>query len=218
MLFLQLLVIAIAATIGLAMLRLAREHVGRTPLPEGRRRLAFMLAFLILPPIALGSLIEPATAAGQAGGIAWVPLYIVLLTVLAVLMWIVALIVRLVAPGRSGRLLLVALGGTERDPEEVHVEPPLTAELAESMALVERTNAAFPRGAEFPAQVDRPGFRFAWDSLDAATATLEGHIADDYRLGVGVASAATATARDARSRLDTLRGLAVGRGQAWAGS
>jgi hypothetical protein len=52
--------------------------------------------------------------------------------------------------------------------------------------------------------------------LDGATRSLEGRIADDHRLGLAVARATTATASDARSRLDTLRRLAVDQGQAWA--
>jgi len=76
----------------------------------------------------------------------------------------------------------------------------------------------FPRGREFSEEVDRAGFRTAWDSLQAATARLEGDIADEHRLGRPVASAAMASAADARSRLDTLRSLAAGHGQAWAGA
>jgi hypothetical protein len=74
----------------------------------------------------------------------------------------------------------------------------------------------FPRGAAFPAQIARAGFRDDWDVLDGATRTLEGRIAADHRLGLAVGSGATATARDARSRLDTLRRLAGDQGQAWA--
>lgn len=92
----------------------------------------------------------------------------------------------------------------------------MTAKLAESVALVDRANAVFPRGHDFPLQIDRSSFRFAWDALDAATGTLEGRIADDHRIGLAVASAAVATADDARSRLDTLRSHAISRGQVWA--
>ena len=48
----------------------------------------------------------------------------------------------------------------------------------------------FPRGLAFPGQVDRADFREAWDALDGATRTLEGDIADDRRLGLGIATAA----------------------------
>jgi hypothetical protein len=87
----------------------------------------------------------------------------------------------------------------------------VTAKLAQGMALVDRTNAVFPRGLEFPGQVDRADFHSAWDALDAATGTLEGTIAADRRLGLGVAQAAAATALDARSRLETLRRIALSR-------
>ena len=74
----------------------------------------------------------------------------------------------------------------------------------------------FPRGHDFPLQIERSGFRFAWDALDAATGKLEARIADDHRIGLAVASSAVATAVDARSRLDTLRRLAGDGGPAWA--
>jgi soluble lytic murein transglycosylase-like protein len=95
-------------------------------------------------------------------------------------------------------------------------DQPLTAPLAESQSFVDVANAVFPRGPKFPAQVDRPDFRAAWDALDAATRTLEGRIADDEGRGLGVASSATASAEDARGRLETLRTLASDGGQAWA--
>jgi hypothetical protein len=145
-----------------------------------------------------------------------VPLYGVMLGGLTVLMWIAALVVGRVA-GRTRRLLL-ALVGNEGDADVIPVDPPITARLAESVAFVDHANAVFPRGLEFPHQVDRPGFRADWTTLDAATRTLEGVISNDFRIGLGVASAATATAADARSRLNTLRGLAVAHGQAWVGA
>jgi hypothetical protein len=114
--------------------------------------------------------------------------------------------------------LLLALVGSEGDLDDAPFNPPTTAKLAEILALVDRANAIFPRGPEFPVQINREGFRFAWDALDSATGTLEGQIADDYRLGLGVARAAEATAEDARSRLDSLRRFAVVNGQAWAGT
>ena len=43
-----------------------------------------------------------------------------------------------------------------------------------------------------------------------------GRILDDRGLGLAVASGATAIATDARSRLDTLRRLALDNGQVWA--
>jgi len=112
--------------------------------------------------------------------------------------------------------MLLALVGREADLDDLPFDPPVTARLAESVALVNRANLVFPRGPEFPAQIERSGFRASWDSLDAATTTLEDRIAEDRRLGLGVASDVMATAKDARSRLDTLRRLAVEHGQAWA--
>jgi hypothetical protein len=108
------------------------------------------------------------------------------------------------------------LTGGEADPYDVPFDPPITAKLAESVGLVDRANAAFPRGVGFPTQIDRSGFRGDWEALDGATRSLEDRIAADFRLGLAVASGARVTAADARSRLDTLRRLAVEQGQAWA--
>jgi hypothetical protein len=201
--FPQLLLLAVAAMTGLATVRLVRVHLGRTPLPEVRGMRLLVLAALLAPPIALGAFSS-------------VPVYIAILVALVVLMWIAAVVVQLVARGRIRPLLLVALVGSEGDPEDVPYDPPVTAKLAESVALVDRANSVFPRGHDFPLQVDRSGFRFAWDALEDATGTLESRIADDHRIGLAVASAAVATADDARSRLDTLRRLATDRGQVWA--
>ena len=210
----QLLVLAVAAMTLLATLRLVRVHYGRTPLPDGRGRLLFMLAFVLAPPLALGTLTQPADSVAQLRGVAWVSLYTIVLAGLVILMWVAALVVSLAPPSRARRMLVLALMGSEGDPLE-EADPPLTARLAESMALVDRTNAVFPRGPEFQAQVERSGFRPAWDALDAATRVLESQMADDYRLGLGVGSAAATTSRDARSRLNTLRGSAVAQGQAF---
>lgn len=213
---LQLLVLAVAAMVALAVLRLARVSLGRTPLPEGRSRRLFQIAFLVVPPMALGALTQPVPGSALFQGILWVPLYGVILLGLALLMGIAAVIAQLVAPVRPRRHLLVALIGSEGDPDDLPFDPPVTTQLAESMALVDRTNAVFPRGREFATQVDRPDFRAAWDALDAATGTLEGRMAEDRRLGLGVASAATSLATDARGRLDTLRSIARSRGLASA--
>ena len=210
----QLLIIAVASVAVLAVSRVVRVRLGRGPHPEGIWRPLFPVAFLVVPPIALGLLIDP--TAGVLGGIAWLPLYTVMLAALAGLMWVAAQLVRLVAPGRSRRLLVLALVASEGDLDDVAIDPPVTAKLAESVALVDSTNALFPRGLEFPAQIDRAEFRDDWNALDTATRTLEGRIADDHKLGLPVASAAMATAQDARSRLDTLRHLAVDHGQTWA--
>jgi hypothetical protein len=210
---LQLFILALAAMIGLAAMRLVRVHLGRSPHPGGIARLSFILAFLLLPPIALGLLTQP--AAGPLVGIAWVPVYVAMLAALGIVMWLAAAVVRTSAPRRSRPLLVLALVASQ-DEAGPRFDPPLTAELAESQAVVDTANAVFPRGVDFPTQIDRAGFRPAWDALDAATRTLEGRIADDEGHGVGVAAAATATAEDARGRLETLRGLAADGGQGWA--
>jgi hypothetical protein len=118
---------------------------------------------------------------------------------------------------RSGRLARLALVGVEADPaRDIPSDPPITPQLAQGVVVVERANAAFPRGPEFPRQVDRAGFRADWDTLDGACRTLERNIASERLLAIGVCAKAEATARDARNRLDTLRNIAVQGGQAWA--
>jgi hypothetical protein len=210
----QLFVLAVAAMVGLAAMRLIRVRLGRVPHPAGWARIPFIIVFLLAPPIVLGLLLQP--AAGIVGAIAWVPMYAALLLAIALGMWIAAQAVRTFAPRRSRPLLLLALVASE----DVHVDegfdPPLTVPLAESQSHVDVANAVFPRGPEFPTQIDRPDFRAAWDALDAATRTLEGRIADDEGRGLGVASSATASAEDARGRLETLRRFASEGGQAWA--
>jgi len=131
-------------------------------------------------------------------------------------MWIAAQVVGMVTNGRAGRLLQVALAGHEEDKYAVRADAAVTADLAESVRIVDRANAAFPRGAEFPAQVSRAGFQDDWDRLDGATRSLEDRIAVDRKRGLAVYSGATRVADDARSRLDTLRRLAGDQGQAWA--
>jgi hypothetical protein len=214
---LQLIVLAVVAMTALAAARVVRVGSGRTPLPEGRAWLLLMVAVVVVPPLVLGPLSEPAS--GLLGGLSLVPFYAVILALLAFLMSLVAQGVAFVARGhlgRLGRFILLALVGDEGDPDALPFDPPLTALLAQGVALVDRANCAFPRGPEFPAQIDRAGFRSAWDALDAATATLEDRIARENRLGLGVASAASGAAKDARGRLDTLRRMAADHGQAWA--
>ncbi len=211
---LQLAVLATVAMAALATLRLVRLYLGRSPLPEGRGRRLFLLAFVIGPPLALGALTQPSSTPGL-GGVTSLPLYIAILTSLAFLMWLVAQIVGQVTRSRAGRILRLALAGSEGEPA-VPTDPPLTAKLAECVADVGRANAAFPRGPQFSSQVDREGFRVDWDALDGATRTLEDRIADDRGLGLDVASAATAVADDARSRLDTLHRVALDHGRTWA--
>jgi hypothetical protein len=194
------------------MLRLVRVHLGREPLPE--RRVLFVLGFLFVPPIVLGALAP--SGEGQLPGAALAPVYAVIVAGLATLMWLAAMVVRRVAFGRPRSLLLIALVGSEGEPTAAQLDPPVTAKLATSMAAVDRTNAVFPRGLEFPTQIDRPGFRSAWDALDVTTTALEGQIAEAEGHGLAVASAASATAEDARSRLNTLRRLTTDEGRVWA--
>ena len=205
---LPLLLLAVAAMIGVAILRLVRVRIGRTPLPEGKARWLFIAAFVAVPPIVLKALLDPVVNGPALGAITWIPLYGAFLALLLVAMTIGAMVVERMVHGRSRRPLMLALVGSEGDPEDVPFDPPLTAKLAASMALVDRCNAAFPRGRTFPAQVDRADFHEAWDALDDATRTLEGGIAADRRLGLGIATAALATELDARGRLDTLVRLA----------
>ena len=208
----QPLILAIAAMIGLAVLRVFRAHLGREPHPDGKARLPFILAFLIVPPVALGTLFQ--SGGGQFGGVSWLPLYVAAVAVLAILMSIAAMIVRL-APVRSRPLLLMALNASKVKPA-MKVDPPLTIRLAASRTLVDAATAVFPSGAAFPTHIDRADFRRSWDSFDDVTRVLETQIAEDETLGKGAASSAMATAGNARSRLETLRRLAAESGQAWA--
>ena len=209
---LQLLALAIAAMTGLGLLRLVRVHFNREPLPE--RRLLFVLGFVLLPPIALGALVQ--AQEGKLPGAALVLLYAVTLAGLATLMWLAAMIIRRVPASRPRTVLLIALVGGEGDPTAAQLDPPVTPRLATSIAAVDTANAVFPRGLDFPTQIDREGFRGAWDALDTSTATLEGQIAEYEERGLAVASGASATAEDARGRLNTLRQLTIDAGRAWA--
>jgi hypothetical protein len=201
--FLQILILAILAMAGLAALRLVRVlRFRRTPLPDGPGRTLFLLGFVLVPPIALG-------------GPASVPVYVGVIAALVIVMWIAAVVIELLTASRTGQLVRLALVGSEGDPIDSGLTP-VTAPLAESIGLVTKANAVFPRGIEFPRQIERSGFREDWDALDDATRTLEGHIADDHRLGLGVSATATTLAEDARSRLTTLRRFAGDHGQAWA--
>jgi hypothetical protein len=210
----QLFIVAVLGTISLMAMRLIRARLDRTPHPDERARIPFILAFLFVPPLVLGLVTH--SADDPSIGIIWVPVYVAILGGLAIVMWIAAAFVRAHAPRESRPLLVLALVASQNEPDEPGYDPPLSATLAKRQAVVETANAVFPRGVDFPAQVDRTGFRTAWDALDAATRTLEGGIADDEGRGTGVAAAVTATAKDARARLETLRRLAADGGQEWA--
>jgi len=212
--FQQLFILAVVAVVFLAVMRVVRVRSGLTPHPEGMAKLLFGVAFVSLPPLGL-ALTGQAGASGVLDGLPWVPVYAIMLGGLLIVMRIAAVIVAAVAPRRARKLLLLALVASEGDPYDVPFNPPVTPQLAAIAALVQRSNDVFPRGMGFRAEVDRPEFRASWDSLDAATGRLEAAMAEDQRLGRGVPSAVTAMARDARSRLDTLRQFAVEDGQSW---
>src|SRR6185436_16748321 len=132
-----LLILATVAMAGLAFLRVMRVNRGLTPLPDGRGRRLFQLAFLVLPPIVLGVLTQPAPPANQLWGFGAVPTYVAIVAGLAILMWIAALFVGMVAHGRWAQIARVALAGQEVDPYDERADPPVTATLAESVGMVE---------------------------------------------------------------------------------
>ena len=204
----QLIVLEIVAMAGLATLRVVRFRGGRTPLPDGRGRRLFLLAFVVVPPIALG-------------GIGALPMYVAIIAALAILMWIAALIVEQVATGRSGRLVQVALAGPEGDPYAVRADPAVTTRAGRERADRRQGQLGVPARRGVPGRVSRAGFRDDWDHLDGATRSLEGRIAttspDRRLLGhdarsrrtsalaeTGQAGAAIAIAREGRG-LDDAR-------------
>lgn len=201
--FPQILIVATVAMAAVAALRLVRVlRFKRTPLPDGPGRTLFLLGFVLIPPLALG-------------GLGAVPVYVGVLAALVIGMWIAGAVIEVITKSRMGQLARLALVGSEGEPIDSGLTP-VTARLSESMALVVKANALFPRGLDFPRQIDRSGFRDDWAALDSATRTLEAQIADDHRLGLGVSASATTLAEDARGRLETLRRYAGDHGQAWA--
>jgi hypothetical protein len=210
----QAVALAVLSMAALAALRVTRVRLGRSPLPEGRGRRAFLVAFVVVPPIAFAALNQPAI--GALGLVVAVLTYIGILAIVVAVTAMVALTIGDVRPTEAGRLARVALIGSVDDRNESRFDPPMTPQLANDVATVHTANLAFPRGPAFSAQVDRPDFQADWEALDDATRTLERQIAEDYLLNVGVAFEAARTAGDARSRLDALRRLAFEHGQAWA--
>ena len=142
--FTQLLIVAVVAMLALAILRVARVQRGLSPLPEGSRRTSFLVGFVVLPPMVLGAILQPPPGGAPLGGIFWLPVYLLILGALKLLMTIVAGLLEGMTKGRTRRLLLIALVGNEGDPDDLPFNPPVTPRLAERMALVDRTNAAFP--------------------------------------------------------------------------
>ena len=206
---------AIGSMALLAVMRVVRVHFGQTPHPDGGFRWPFILAFVLLPPLALGLLTQSDGSSGPLRGLAWVPVYGALIVGLMLVMQFAAVVIRFVAPRPVRAPLVLALTASEGDPYAVPYDPPVTPALAATVAQVDRLNAAFPRGLAFRAEIERTTFRATWDALDTATRTLEGAIADAIREGRGAASSASATAHDARGRLDALRRMAVDDGQTW---
>jgi hypothetical protein len=211
----QLLILAVAAMVALAALRVVRVSAGRTPLPEGRGRRLFLVGFVVVPPIVVGAVTQATGSNSPLVGLGSLPAYAAILGAVVVAMWLVALVIARVTTDRWGQLARLALVGGEADPIDSR-ETPITVGLARSIDLVTKANAAFPRGPAFAGQIERTGFRADWDTLDGATRTLESLIAEDHRSGLGVGAAATSLAEDARSRLDFLRRFAVDHGQGWA--
>lgn len=205
----ELLLVALVAMASLAALRLLRVRLGHGPAFAGFPRLVFILAFVLGPPLVYGALTSSATDSSLLRGLASVPIYAAALVGILALMWLAAVALSMVMSGRPRRVMLLALVGRHGDPDDLPSNPPLTPRLTQSVALVRRANEAFSRGVAFPDEIDRPGFRGDWDALDAATRTLEGQIAEDRAHGLGVANVAADMSEDARSRLNTLRRLAV---------
>ena len=205
---LPLFLIAVVAMTGLAILRLVRVHRGHTPLPEGKSRTAFLIAFLVVPPVVLKAVLLPTPSGSPIGWFLWVPLYAVILGLLVVAMTIAAMIVERTVNGRWRRPLMLALVGSEGDPEDIPFDPPVTTGWPSAWRWSTGPTRRFPAASRSRARSSAPTSDEAWGALDGATSSLEGSIADDRRLGLGIATAASATALDARGRLDTLLGLA----------
>lgn len=205
---------AVAVLIGYAVSRVLRVRAGLESRPVGSR-LALLLAAVVLGP-SFALMVIGGGAGGQSAVFGAVMLYFLSLGVGVMIMGLSAVLVRSVAPVSMRPVLLLALIGREASLADVPVDPPITPELSESVARVTTSNDVFPRGRAFLDQSERPGFQEAWNSLDAATTGLETRIAASLAAGTGVSQVATDVARDARSRLDTLRRAASFGGQAWA--
>jgi hypothetical protein len=202
-------VIAAAVLVLFAVSRVLRVRAGMDARADGWKFWALFAAVLIVPPIALAVLAGPSSGRDDTRVIDAVVAYFAAVGVLAIGMGVVALLIRQFAPAGSQPTLMLALIGREARASDVPVNPAMTPELAASVALVEQRNAAFVRGPGFVEQTSMPGFAADWDALDEATRGLEKLIAERIALGAGVAQSATATAADARSRLETLRQAAA---------
>ena len=156
----------------IAIARVARFRSGREPLPSGWRAYSLALALLIIPPLVLQAIVNPAQARGDLGGFGSVILYIAFVAALWLLSRLSAPAIARLVPIDRRPLILLALTG--REPSgAVAFDPPMTGAIADQVALVDARNADFPRGTAFMYQVDLPGFQSNWDALDAATRSLE---------------------------------------------
>ena len=206
--------VVIVAFAGLAGLRIFRVRTHRDS-PAGWQRAGFVVAFLLAPPIVLYVLAAPKSGPGAVDLVGTVVLYLLVVLLVWLLTLIAALVVARFAPIERRQMLLLALMGRDTS-GIVAFDPPMTDALGADVERVDALNAAFPRGPAFMGQASLPGFRPTWEALDAATRALEGDIAEQRRLGLGVAQRAIDAANDARGRLDTLRRDAVAIGLAWS--
>jgi hypothetical protein len=212
----QLLLVlgAAAAFAGIALLRVYGVRTHRD-LPDGVLRIASVVVLLLAPPIILHLLFAQALGGGTMNLANSVLLYVISFAVIWLVMLLGAPLVARFAPKKRRPMLLLAMTGRDTS-SLVPFDPPMPPQLAESVKQVDRLNATFPRGREFIEQPSLPGFRSAWDALDAATRKLETEIGEQRRLGLGVSEHALDTASDARARLDALRQAATSSGVAWA--
>jgi hypothetical protein len=210
-------ILTAAAVLALfAAMRVIRVRSGREARPDGLAMIALVVVALLGPVVAFFMLVGSTPKTGQADAVGASFTYLLAFVLLLVVMAIVASLVGRFAPISMRPTLLLALVGKEASSLDVRVDPPITPELRQRVALVDTANQVFPRGRAFLAQTELPGFEAAWTSLDGATRELEGLITDSIAAGTGVARVATDTATDARSRLETLRRAAAVGGRAWA--
>jgi hypothetical protein len=210
-----ILVLAAAAAFALiAGWRLYRIRADRDPLP-GWLRIVVGVLMLVVTPIALQTAFGRTSGPGSLDLASGILLYVVAFVVIWLAMIGGSVLVARFAPAKQRQTLLLAMVGRDTS-GMVPFDPPMSAALADSVEQVDRLNAEFPRGPAFIGQIGTPGFRPTWDALDDATRTLEGQIAEQRRLGLGISEHAVNSAADARSRLDALRQAAQGAGQPWA--
>ena len=207
---LLLLLLALASMGVLAWFRLRRMRTHGEPI-EGWRRIAFVLLFVLVPPVLLQVQFAPKTGPGAVDVVGAVVLYVLIVVALAALGFVAAQLIARFAPVESRPKLLMALIGRDTS-GIVPFDPPMTPRLAADVERVTALNATFPRGITFLGQIPLPGFRSSWDALDEATQRLESDIEEQRRLGLRISEQALATANDARGRLDTLHREAANAG------